>query len=147
MGYVVPRGTIPDYATKLAMTQPMASLITGTTPDYRLPFDQWYKAAFQRTGSSQHLTGGNPMLSSDAGGVVDTNMSVYGTSKVRVVDGSIFPYSPSLHPMGVIYAIALYAARIFQGIAGGGGLTVTEQLPVRKFSASATATSRTGSMS
>lgn len=129
-----------NYVTKLATSEPMASLVTGTTPDYRLPFDQWYEAIFQWTGSSQHLTGGNPMLPRDAGGVVDTELLVYGTKNVRVVDGSVFPYQPSAHPMGVTYALAVRAARIFQGLQGGGGLTATEQLPASNVSASATAT-------
>lgn len=127
------------YVTRLATTEPMASVITGTTPDYRLPFDQWYDAIFQQTGSSQHLTGGNPMLSREAGGVVDTNLLVYGTKNVRVVDGSVFPYQPSAHPMGMTYALAVRAARIFQELPGGGGLTMTEQLPASNVSASATA--------
>jgi len=128
------------YVSRLATTEPMASLITGTTPDYRLPFDEWYDAIFQWTGSSQHLTGGNPMLLRDAGGVVDTNLLVYGTSNVRVVDGSVFPYQPSAHPMGVTYALAVRAAKIFQGLNGGGGLTATVTLPGSNVSASATAT-------
>lgn len=127
------------YVTQLATTEPMKSLVTGTTPDYRLPFDQWYDAIFKWTGSSQHLTGGNPMLAKEAGGVVDTNLLVYGTTNVRVVDGSVFPYQPSAHPMGVTYALAVRAARIFQSLQGGGGSTATEQLPGSNASASATA--------
>lgn len=127
------------YATLLATTEPMASLITGTTPDYRLSFDEWYDAVFRQTGSSQHLTGGNPMLLLDAGGVVDTELLVYGTTNVRVVDGSIFPYQPSAHPMGVTYALAVRAASILQQLESGGGLTETTQLPVSNASASATA--------
>lgn len=127
------------YVTQLATTEPMKSLVTGTTPDYRLPFDQWYDAIFEWTGSSQHLTGGNPMLAKKAGGVVDTNLLVYGTTNVRVVDGSVFPYQPSAHPMGVTYALAVRAARIFKSLQGGGGLTATEQLPASNASASATA--------
>ncbi|KAK5073251.1 hypothetical protein LTR64_000337 [Lithohypha guttulata] len=127
------------YVTQMATTQPFASLITGTTPDYRLPFNQWYQAIFEWTGSSQHLTGGNPMLPRAAGGVVDTELLVYGTSNVRVVDGSVFPYQPSAHPMGVTYALAMRAASIFQQLRGGGGLTMSVQVPRSNVSASATA--------
>lgn len=109
------------YITKLATTEPMASLVEGTTPDYRLPFSEWYDAIFAWTGSSQHLTGGNPMLAREAGGLVDPELLVYGTRNVRVVDGSVFPYQPSAHPMGVTYALAVRAARIFQELNGGGG--------------------------
>ncbi|KAI4601327.1 hypothetical protein KJ359_012518 [Pestalotiopsis sp. 9143b] len=127
------------YATVLATAEPMAGLVTGTIPDYRLPFDQWYDAVFEQTGSSQHLTGGNPMLPMKAGGAVDAGLLVYGTTNVRVVDGSVFPYQPSAHPMGVTYALAVRAASILQQLEGGGGLTQTTQLPVRNASASVVA--------
>jgi choline dehydrogenase len=102
------------YTTLLATSSPMNSIVTATVPDYTLPFEQWYAAIFRQTGSSQHLTGGNPMLERAAGGVVDTELRVYGTRNVRVVDGSVFPYQPSAHPMGVTYALAVRAAGIFQ---------------------------------
>lgn len=79
------------YIITLATNPPMSDLVLSTTPDYRLPFDQWYDAIFRATGSSQHLTGGNPMLPREAGGVVDAELLVYGTQNVRVVDGSVFP--------------------------------------------------------
>jgi len=123
------------YVTQLATTPPMSDIVISTTPAYNLSFDDWYNAIFQWTGSSQHLTGGNPMLPRDVGGVVDTNLLVYGTTNVRVVDGSVFPYQPSAHPMGVTYALAVRAARIFQSLPGGEGLTHSEQLPASNISA------------
>ena len=113
----------------------MNDIVTATVPDYKLPFEDWYEAIFQQTGSSQHLTGGNPMLGRQAGGVVDKELKVYGTSNVRVVDGSVFPYQPSAHPMGVTYALAVRAASIFQT----GRYTETTLLPGSNVSASATA--------
>ncbi|KAI1343485.1 hypothetical protein F5Y15DRAFT_234679 [Xylariaceae sp. FL0016] len=97
------------YETRLATTSPLNGIITSSDPRYDLPFDEYYAAVKQRTGSSQHLTRGNPMLAKDDGGVVDTNLLVYGTSNVRVVDGSVFPYQPSAHPMGLTYALAVRA--------------------------------------
>jgi choline dehydrogenase len=102
------------YTTLLATSSPMNSIVTATVPDYTLSFEAWYESIFRQTGSSQHLTGGNPMLRREAGGVVDTQLRVYGTRNVRVVDGSVFPYQPSAHPMGVTYALAVRAAGIFQ---------------------------------
>ncbi|CAJ2504171.1 Uu.00g115650.m01.CDS01 [Anthostomella pinea] len=128
------------YETKLATTAPMRDIVTSTDPRYDLPFDEYFDVVKQRTGSSQHLTGGNPMLAREDGGVVDTNLLVYGTSNVRIVDGSVFPYQPSAHPMGLTYALAVRAARLFQQMPGGGGLTMTDQLPQSNASASATAT-------
>lgn len=46
------------------------------------------------------------MLVKEQGGVVDTTLLVYRTSNVRVVDGSMFPYKPSGHPMGLTYDLA-----------------------------------------
>lgn len=66
------------------------------------------------------------MLSLSDGGVVDTNLLVYGTRNVRIVDGSVFPYQPSAHPMGLTYALAVKAAKILERRPGAGGLTETE---------------------
>ena len=38
--------------------------------------------------------------------VVDSNAFVYGTSNLRVVDASAFPFLPSGHPQATIYAFA-----------------------------------------
>lgn len=84
------------------------------------------------------------MLPRNAGGVVDTNLLVYGTKNVRVVDGSVFPYQPSAHPMGLTYALAVMAARILEERKGAGGLTITEQIPPSNASANATAVFPTG---
>jgi choline dehydrogenase len=123
------------YTILLATSAPLNSIVTATVPDYNLPFEEWYESIFQQTGSSQHLTGGNPMLERQAGGVVDTELKVYGTTNVRVVDGSVFPYQPSAHPMGVTYALAVRAAEIFQR----GRYTETTELPGSNVSANATA--------
>ena len=78
------------------------------------------------------------MLPRSAGGVVDAQMLVYGTSNVRVVDGSIFPYQPSAHPMGLTYAVAVHAAKILQQIKGS-RLTYTEVPAISNSSSNATA--------
>ncbi|KAI1770046.1 hypothetical protein F4818DRAFT_450630 [Hypoxylon cercidicola] len=127
------------WETKIATTSPMRDIITSADPPFDLPFDQYYITAKQGTGSSQHLTGGNPMLAREEGGVVDTNLLVYGTSNVRIVDGSVFPYQPSAHPMGLTHALAMRAAQLLQEMPDGGGLTRSLQLPQSNASASATA--------
>jgi len=43
------------------------------------------------------------MLPRDSGGVVDTNLVVYGTKNVRVVDASIMPLQVSAHLMAPAY--------------------------------------------
>jgi choline dehydrogenase-like flavoprotein len=37
------------------------------------------------------------MMPKDKGGVVDASLKVYGTTNVRVIDGSVFPLSMSAH--------------------------------------------------
>ncbi|KAJ2926788.1 hypothetical protein H1R20_g10294, partial [Candolleomyces eurysporus] len=50
------------------------------------------------------------MLPRDKGGVVDASLKVYGTSNLRVIDGSVFPLSMSAHLMAPIYGLAERAA-------------------------------------
>ncbi|KAI1206834.1 uncharacterized protein F4807DRAFT_453190 [Annulohypoxylon truncatum] len=130
------------WETKIATTSPMKDIITSADPPFDIPFDQYYDIVKQRTGTSEHLTGGNPMLAEEAGGVVDTTLLVYGTSNVRIVDGSVFPYQPSAHPMGLTYALAMRAAQFLQELPGGGGLTPSLQLPQSNASANTTAVFR-----
>lgn len=42
----------------------------------------------------------------DTMAVVDSNASVYGTSRLRVVDASAFPFLPPGHPQSMVYAFA-----------------------------------------
>jgi choline dehydrogenase-like flavoprotein len=43
------------------------------------------------------------MLPKDKGGVVDAALKVYGTSNVRVIDGSVFPLSMSAHVRRLLF--------------------------------------------
>ncbi|CAD0108594.1 unnamed protein product [Aureobasidium uvarum] len=122
------------YINELASSAPFSDVLTKTDPDHNLSPADYQQAVFERSGTSQHLTGGLPMLSRAAGGAVDAKMLVYGTRNVRVVDGSIFPYQPSAHPMGLTYAMAVHAAKILQQIKGS-KVTYTEE-PARSNSSS-----------
>lgn len=50
------------------------------------------------------------MLPKASGGVVDTNLIVYGTTNLRVVDASVAPLQVSAHLMQMTYGIAERAA-------------------------------------
>ncbi|KAH7551252.1 hypothetical protein BM1_10126 [Bipolaris maydis] len=50
------------------------------------------------------------MLPQDLGGVVDSNLTVYGTNNVRVVDASVVPFQVCGHLTSTLYAIAEKAA-------------------------------------
>lgn len=46
------------------------------------------------------------MLPREQGGVVDSNLLVYGTSNLRIVDASIMPLHIATHPTSALYGIA-----------------------------------------
>ena len=57
-----------------------------------------------------HPAGTASMLPKEHGGVVDTNLKVYGVGKLSVVDASVMPYLPATHLCTTVYAIAEKAA-------------------------------------
>ncbi|KAI0198956.1 GMC oxidoreductase-domain-containing protein [Astrocystis sublimbata] len=61
-----------------------------------------------------HPSGTAAMMPRDVGGVVDTELRVYGTKNLRVVDASIMPLIPSGHIQAAVYAIAEKAADIIK---------------------------------
>ncbi|KAH8119486.1 alcohol oxidase [Phellopilus nigrolimitatus] len=69
----------------------------------------WLRA---NVASDNHETGTCAMLPRTQGGVVDTDLRVYGTANVRVVDASIIPFPISAHLSSTIYAIGEKAADI-----------------------------------
>jgi choline dehydrogenase len=56
--------------------------------------------------TNYHPSGTASMLPKAMGGVVDTNLVVYGTANLRVVDGGIFPLLPGSHIGAAVYAVA-----------------------------------------
>jgi choline dehydrogenase-like flavoprotein len=60
--------------------------------------------------SNYHYISTAAMMAQDLGGVVDTNLSVYGVDNVRVVDASVIPFQVCGHLTATIYAIAERAA-------------------------------------
>jgi choline dehydrogenase-like flavoprotein len=66
------------------------------------------------TTSIWHYTGTCSMLPKEMGGVVDSNLLVYGTVNLRIVDASIFPIPPSGNPQSTVYTVAEKAADIIR---------------------------------
>lgn len=58
------------------------------------------------TGTWAHPTSSLSMMSKNLGGVVDTNLSVYGVKGLRVVDASIMPMIIGSHTASTVYAVA-----------------------------------------
>lgn len=54
------------------------------------------------------------MLPRGSGGVVDSNLKVYGVQSLRIVDASIMPVIPDQHPMAAVYMIAEKAAAMIK---------------------------------
>jgi choline dehydrogenase-like flavoprotein len=54
------------------------------------------------------------MMPYELGGVVDTNLTVYGTTNVRVVDASVVPFQVCGHLTSTLYAIAEKAADVIK---------------------------------
>jgi choline dehydrogenase-like flavoprotein len=54
------------------------------------------------------------MMARSLGGVVDSELVVYGTSNVRVVDASILPFQIDGHLTSTLYAVAEKAADVIK---------------------------------
>lgn len=54
------------------------------------------------------------IMPKEIGGVVDTSLKVYGTSNVRIVDGSVLPFQVCGRLQATIYAVAERAADIIK---------------------------------
>lgn len=54
------------------------------------------------------------MMPREVGGVVDSELRVYGTKNLRVVDASVFPLIPRGNIQSSVYAVAEKAADILK---------------------------------
>ncbi|KAI4721652.1 FAD/NAD(P)-binding domain-containing protein [Aureobasidium sp. EXF-10727] len=101
---------------KLAGSDALCEVVTGElTPGLEsVPLDAsdevWAKAVKQGYRSNYHYISTAAMMAQDLGGVVDTNLTVYGVDNVRVVDASVIPFQVCGHLTATIYAIAERAA-------------------------------------
>lgn len=59
-----------------------------------------------------HVTGTAAMMPKESGGVVDTELKVYGVDGLRIVDASIFPLIPRGNIQTSVFAVAERAAEI-----------------------------------
>ncbi|KAJ4331516.1 hypothetical protein N0V87_009097 [Didymella glomerata] len=103
-------------ARKVANTAPFSEALSDeTTPGLdTLPanasdvdWEKWLKSTYR---SNFHYISTAAMMPRELGGVVDSNLTVYGTSNVRVVDASVVPFQICGHLTSTLYAIAEKAA-------------------------------------
>ncbi|CAE6537230.1 unnamed protein product [Rhizoctonia solani] len=104
------------FSQKLSKTEPLASKVVARfdpAPEVTSDADliDYIKA---NVGTLHHPIGTASLAPKELGGVVDTNLKVYGTSNVRVADASIIPLHIATHIQRTVYGVAEKAAKIIK---------------------------------
>ncbi|TCD68661.1 hypothetical protein EIP91_010183 [Steccherinum ochraceum] len=99
------------FIRKLTSTGPLKDVLAREVnpgPDFQSEesIRDWVEKYFYTVW---HTCGACSMMPREKGGVVDTNLKVYGTSNIRVVDLSILPIHMAAHPLATVYGIAEHA--------------------------------------
>lgn len=101
-------------AREFMAAESQASLnITETVPGVQYQTDEELEAVLRASlygPSFAHPAGTAAMMPRTLGGVVGTDLRVYGVDGVWVVDASIIPILPAAHTQATVYAVAEYAA-------------------------------------
>jgi len=106
---------------QIALTPPLRDIWVS---EYEPGFEsvktdaEWRDYVLNATLSIYHPVGTCSMLPKSKGGVVDSNLKVYGTTNLRVADVSIVPVLISGHTQTAAYGIGEMAADIIVGDAG-----------------------------
>ncbi|KAF2760377.1 alcohol oxidase [Pseudovirgaria hyperparasitica] len=110
------------YMRYIASTAPIAAVWQAEFyPGSGVQTDaQWETYVRQNTGTIYHPVGTCAMLPRGDGGVVDSELRVYGVEGLRVVDASVMPVLLSAHVQTAVYGIAERAAGIIAAKWSGG---------------------------
>lgn len=109
------------FIREVFATEPFAAVAgTEATPGFdTVPHDAdvatWRSWATSAYRSNFHPVATAAMMPREKGGVVDSELKVYGTSNVRVVDASVVPFQVCGHLVSTLYAIAERASDIIKG--------------------------------
>jgi len=79
--------------------------------------DEIIKALLEQgslTGTWAHQSGTCSMLPERYGGCVSSDLRVYGTKRLSIVDASVIPLIPAAHLQATMYAIAEKAADLIK---------------------------------
>ncbi|TFK71353.1 alcohol oxidase [Pluteus cervinus] len=108
------------FVRKLSETEPLKSVISKpSTPSADVQTEeQWDRFARNNAGTLWHPIGTIAMAPKHLGGVVDSNLLVYGTTNLRVADMSVAPLHISCHTAQTAYAIGEKAYELISRNAG-----------------------------
>jgi len=112
---------LAKFNRRLALSEPLRSTwVSEYEPGLdRVQTDaEWREFVFNTTLSIFHPTGTAVMLPKKDGGVVDSELKVYVTMNLRVVDASVIPVQVSAHIQTAVYGIAEKAADIIVSTRG-----------------------------
>lgn len=106
------------FARRVWATDAMADLspfevVPGANVTSDAAVESWIRNSI---GTLYHPAGSCKMGAKDEGGVVDTELKVYGVSNLRVVDASVMPLLPATHIMTAVFGVAEKAADIIKGV-------------------------------
>ncbi|KAI8215400.1 radical SAM superfamily protein [Colletotrichum sp. SAR 10_86] len=105
---------------KLMATDAMRPLLPVVDAKYNSTDERELMTALKPlVGTEYHPSGTTSMLLKDLGGVVDSELMVYGTCNLRIVDAGIMPMIPGGHIQAAVYAVAEKAADIIKAAADG----------------------------
>jgi choline dehydrogenase-like flavoprotein len=105
---------LAKFLRTIASSEPMRSVWTEEyEPGTSIQTDEdWTAYALANTLSIYHPLGTAALLPEKDGGVVSSELKVYGTRGLRAVDASIIPLLPSAHIQTLVYGIAERAAEM-----------------------------------
>ncbi|KDQ29972.1 hypothetical protein PLEOSDRAFT_1037343 [Pleurotus ostreatus PC15] len=102
-----------NLARRTLITPPMDSIYLGEFEpgkDVTSPQDISSVLRAAIVSSDNHVTGTMAMMPQELGGVVDTELRVYGIENVRVADASIIPIPVSAHTVGPLRLLITHLA-------------------------------------
>lgn len=105
------------FARKFIAMPSLAALNpTEVVPGKNVTADEDLDAYIRGSVSTlYHPAGSCKMGPKEEGGVVDTELRVYGVKGLRIVDQSVFPQLPASHTMTTAYGVAERAADVIRG--------------------------------
>ncbi|KAF3000337.1 hypothetical protein E8E14_001392 [Neopestalotiopsis sp. 37M] len=111
-----------QYAATIAATEPLAKHLkpngkhnpgaphVGSFKD----IENVKKYVRETVVGAQHYTGTCSMMAREFGGVVDSQLRLYGSRNLRVCDASVIPITPRTNPQATVYGIAEFAADLIK---------------------------------